>query len=103
LGAIRTLLTNGVRIPEDIAVVGFDDIEAGRYNTPTLTTISPDKTTIAQLAVDRLIARLDNQDDSAPAELWAPYELMVRESTVTPAPAEVLATAPAISPEASPA
>jgi LacI family transcriptional regulator, repressor for deo operon, udp, cdd, tsx, nupC, and nupG len=85
LGAIRTLLTNGVRIPDDIAVVGFDDIEAGRYNTPTLTTISPDKTKIAELAVDRLIARLDNQDDTAPEELWAPYELMVRESTVTPA------------------
>lgn len=83
LGAIRTLLSNGVRIPEDVAVVGFDDIEAGRYNTPTLTTISPDKTTIAQLAVDRLIARLENRDDSAPAELWAPYELAVRESTVT--------------------
>lgn len=82
LGAIRTLLSNGVRIPDDIAVVGFDDIEAGRYNTPTLTTISPDKTTIAQLAVDRLIARLENGDDNAPAELWAPYELAVRESTL---------------------
>ena len=84
LGAIRTLLTNGVRIPQDIAVVGFDDIEAGRYNTPTLTTIAPDKTKIAELAVDRLIARLDQQDDTAPEELWAPYELMVRESTVAP-------------------
>lgn len=85
LGAIRTLLTNGVRIPEDIAVVGFDDIEGGRYNTPTLTTISPDKTAIAQLAVDRLIARLDKEDETAPAEFWAPYELVVRESTVAAA------------------
>jgi DNA-binding LacI/PurR family transcriptional regulator len=81
LGAIRTLLTRGIRVPGDVAVAGFDDIEAGRYNTPSLTTISPDKTTIAQLAVDRLISRLDAQASHQPAELWAPHELVVREST----------------------
>ena len=81
LGAIRTLLSRGVRVPEDVAVVGFDDIETGRYNTPSLTTISPDKSTIAWLAVDRLIARLGKRADSEPVELWAPYELAVREST----------------------
>lgn len=81
LGAIRTLLAGGLRVPEDVAVVGFDDIEGGRYNTPSLTTISPDKATIASLAVDRLIARLAPGADREPAELWAPYELIVREST----------------------
>jgi LacI family repressor for deo operon, udp, cdd, tsx, nupC, and nupG len=83
LGAIRTLLTRGLRIPEDVAVVGFDDIEAGRYNTPTLTTISPDKAMIAQLAVDRLVTRLGGPPDAddAPAELWAPHRLVIREST----------------------
>nr|WP_246144366.1 LacI family DNA-binding transcriptional regulator [Actinacidiphila oryziradicis] len=81
LGAIRTLLTRGVRIPDDVAVVGFDDIEAGRYNTPTLTTISPDKTMIAQLAVNRLFSRLDGRSPGEPGELWAPYSLEIREST----------------------
>jgi DNA-binding LacI/PurR family transcriptional regulator len=84
LGAIRTLLSFGLRVPEDIAVVGFDDIEAGRYSTPTLTTISPDKARIARLAVERLVARV-GQDPAAggpPAELWAPHRLEVRESTV---------------------
>jgi DNA-binding LacI/PurR family transcriptional regulator len=81
LGAIRTLLSRGVRVPEDVAVVGFDDIEAGRYNTPSLTTISPNKSTIAWLAVDRLIARLGDRADDEPIELWAPYELAIREST----------------------
>jgi DNA-binding LacI/PurR family transcriptional regulator len=81
LGAIRTLLTWGIRVPDDVAVAGFDDIEAGQYNTPSLTTISPDKATIAQLAVDRLIARLDIQVNHQPAELWAPHKLVVREST----------------------
>jgi LacI family transcriptional regulator, repressor for deo operon, udp, cdd, tsx, nupC, and nupG len=79
--AIRALLTWGIRVPDDVAVVGFDDIVAGRYKTPSLTTISPDKATIAQLAVDRLIARLDIQVNHEPAELWAPHELVVRECT----------------------
>jgi DNA-binding LacI/PurR family transcriptional regulator len=59
-------------VPDDVAVAGFDDIVAGRYNTPSLTTISPDKATIAQLAVDRLIARLAGQVNHEPGELWAP-------------------------------
>ena len=39
-------------VPGDVAVVGFDDIEEGRYSTPTLTTVRPDKERIARLAVD---------------------------------------------------
>jgi LacI family repressor for deo operon, udp, cdd, tsx, nupC, and nupG len=81
LGAIRTLLSRGVRVPEDVAVVGFDDIETGRFNTPSLTTVSPDKSTIAWLAVDRLIGRLGERADDEPVQLWAPYELAIREST----------------------
>jgi LacI family repressor for deo operon, udp, cdd, tsx, nupC, and nupG len=81
LGAIRTLLTRGLRVPEDVAVVGFDDIEAGRFNTPTLTTISPDKGTIARLAVQRIAARLGDGPQQPPVELWAPHHLEVREST----------------------
>lgn len=61
--------------------MGFDDIETGRYSTPTLTTISPDKATIARLAVERLIGRLTDTPDAPPAELWAPHHLAVREST----------------------
>lgn len=81
IGAIRTLLTNGLRVPEDVAVVGFDDIEAGRYQTPSLTTVSPDKAAIARLALERLISRLDDEDRAEPVELRAGYELIVREST----------------------
>jgi len=81
LGALRTLLRSGVRVPEDIAVVGFDDIEDGRYATPTLSTVKPDKAEIARLAVELLADRLAGDRDTAPRELVAGHELVIREST----------------------
>ncbi|MCU1526550.1 MAG: LacI family transcriptional regulator, partial [Frondihabitans sp.] len=83
IGAIRTLLAAGLKVPEDVAVVGFDDIEAGRYHTPSLTTVSPDKPEIARLALERLIFRLGDQDGPPAEELRAPYRLIVRESTAS--------------------
>ncbi|ONI74091.1 LacI family transcriptional regulator [Kribbella sp. ALI-6-A] len=80
LGALRTILSRGLRVPEDIALVGFDDIEDGRYSTPSLTTISPDKNQIAKNAVQLLLNRLDG-DRSDPAEISAGYTLELREST----------------------
>lgn len=79
IGAMRTLLSRGLRIPEDVAVVGFDDIEASSYTTPSVTTIAPDKAVIGRIAVERLLARLHGE--AAPFT-WAPYRLVVRESTV---------------------
>lgn len=81
LGAIRVLHERGLRVPQDVAVVGFDDIEDSSYSTPSLTTVRPDKQRIARLAVDQLAARLDGSDTARPRELSAPFELAVREST----------------------
>ncbi|MET8230887.1 LacI family DNA-binding transcriptional regulator [Micromonospora sp. NPDC005298] len=84
LGALRALHEAGLRVPEDVAVVGFDDIEDGRFSIPTLSTVAPDKAQIARLAVELLANRLDG-DRTAPArELSAPYRLEFRESTRTP-------------------
>ncbi len=80
LGALRTLHERGIRVPEDIAVVGFDDIEDGRYSTPTLSSISPDKTYIASKALDLLTARLDGTFEP-PRAYFAPFELKIRESS----------------------
>lgn len=79
-GAIREALTSGLRVPRDIAVAGFDDIEDGRYSSPTLTTISPNKQQIAQVAVEMLIARVSG-DPSKSREHIAAFELAIREST----------------------
>lgn len=80
LGAMRTLADRRIRIPDDIAVIGFDDIEDGRYSVPTLSTISPDKAEIAARAVDMLSRRLAG-DTTPPQEHFAGYQLLVRESS----------------------
>ena len=80
IGAMRTILASGLRIPQDIAVIGFDDIEDAQYTFPSLTTISPDKEGIARLAVAQLLDRL-NGNEGTPASRSVEYRLVVREST----------------------
>lgn len=87
LGVIRSLQRHGIRVPQDVAVVGFDDIPYGRTATPTLTTISPDRAEVARLAVDSLVrqrAAADAGRDHEPRSLEVPFRLVVRESTVGP-------------------
>lgn len=87
LGAIRALADHGLRVPDDVAVVGFDDIEDGRYSCPRLTTIAPNKDQIAELAIRRLVGRLTGElpetaDDPESADhLAATHRLIVRESS----------------------
>ncbi|MBW4703399.1 MULTISPECIES: LacI family DNA-binding transcriptional regulator [unclassified Micromonospora] len=81
LGALRALHEAGLRVPTDVAVAGFDDIEDGRFSVPTLTTVAPDKERIARLAVDLLAGRLGGDRDAPPRELTAPHRLTPREST----------------------
>ncbi|MQA78239.1 MAG: LacI family DNA-binding transcriptional regulator [Streptosporangiales bacterium] len=80
LGALRALHERGLRVPDDVAVIGFDDIEDGAFHVPTLSTVSPDKEQIAGEAVRALAAKLRGEDDE-PRELTADHRLVVREST----------------------
>jgi len=82
LGALRALHDAGCRIPEDVAVVGYDDIEEGLFATPSLTTVSPDKMEIGRVAVSFLIGRIQETRRGAPESVAAPFRLTVRESTI---------------------
>jgi DNA-binding LacI/PurR family transcriptional regulator len=84
LGALRELNRRGIRVPDDIAVVGFDDIDDGRFSTPTLTTVAPDKAAIARTAIDLVAHRLSDEAGPSPQEVFAPYRLIERESTRGP-------------------
>jgi DNA-binding LacI/PurR family transcriptional regulator len=92
LGAMRTLYQAGQRVPDDVAVVGFDGVEDGAYATPALTTIVPDKPQIGRGAVSLLLGRIMGTRIGPPENVIAPFELAVRESTGPPgaasAPAE---------------
>jgi LacI family transcriptional regulator, repressor for deo operon, udp, cdd, tsx, nupC, and nupG len=80
IGAMQTVLRRGLRIPDDIAIVGFDDIEEARYAFPALTTIAPDKGALARCAVAQLFARL--KDQGAPlTSHQVGYSLKVRGSS----------------------
>jgi DNA-binding LacI/PurR family transcriptional regulator len=80
LGALRAVVDAGLRVPRDVAVVGFDDIEDGRYAVPRLTTVSPDRDQIAALALQVLRDRLAGDDTPARVHT-AGHRLVVRESS----------------------
>jgi DNA-binding LacI/PurR family transcriptional regulator len=81
LGALYALARHGVRVPEDVAVVGFDDIQDGRYANPPLSTVSPDKAALAREAVQLLHDRITDPA-AATRDVQVPFELRARESTV---------------------
>lgn len=80
MGAMRAVFDAGLRVPDDVAVIGVDDIEEGRFSRPSLSTVSLDTPFIAREAVRRIAARID--DPSLAAEqIIAPHHLLPREST----------------------
>jgi LacI family repressor for deo operon, udp, cdd, tsx, nupC, and nupG len=80
LGACRAVAAAGLRVPDDISIVGFDDIEASLYNTPTLTTIRSPLRELGRRSVEHLMTRIRNPD--RPCEQIAlQAELIVRESS----------------------
>ncbi|MFB8773922.1 LacI family DNA-binding transcriptional regulator [Streptomyces broussonetiae] len=85
IGAMHALARAGLRVPEDVAVIGVDGIQEGEYSSPTLTTVAPDKTHIARLAVSTLVGVIEGTAPS-PSDTKAPYRLVVRGSTVSESP-----------------
>lgn len=80
LGAIWALEQAGLRVPDDVAVVGWDNIEDGRYHSPSLTTVAPDLVALADKAVDALINRIEGSQDPS-TSFVVPHRLLVRGST----------------------
>ncbi|NAZ80779.1 substrate-binding domain-containing protein [Kineococcus sp. R8] len=81
LGAMRVLEDSGRKVPADVAVVGFDDIDETRYSVPALSTVKPALEDIAATAVAYLIDRIGRADAGPPRAHRAGVELLVRESS----------------------
>lgn len=82
LGAIIALKELGYTVPDDVSVIGFDNIELTRYTSPSLTTVSQDKKKIGQEAGKHLIALIDGKKNIEPGIVKrVPVELIIRKST----------------------
>ena len=87
LGALRAASQRGIRIPEDLAVVGFDGLEEGAFFLPSLTTIAQPLRDLGELAVQHIIAETSDGggDGLAPDRTRVlPTRLVVRESAPDP-------------------
>jgi LacI family transcriptional regulator len=80
IGAIRAFREAGVRVPEDISVVGFDDILGAAYNHPSLTTVRQPLRLMGELATETLLKKIENEGEY-PVEILVDPEFVVREST----------------------
>jgi DNA-binding LacI/PurR family transcriptional regulator len=85
IGAIRALRDANLLVPDDVSVVGFDDIAAAAYHNPSLTTIRQPLRDMGQMAARILLQRIQGLKDY-PKQCAIPPELIIREST---APASV--------------
>lgn len=80
VGAMRALRDAGKRVPEDVSVIGFDDIPLASYFDPPLTTIRQDIGMVGQQATRLLVQRLE-QPETPRVQMRLPAELVVRNST----------------------
>jgi DNA-binding LacI/PurR family transcriptional regulator len=81
IGAVRAFRDAGLRVPEDISVVGFDDIQAAAYLTPRLTTVRQPLREMGKLAAKQLLQWISNGKENGPRSICVQPELVVREST----------------------
>jgi LacI family transcriptional regulator len=80
VGALSALRDADVRVPEDVAVVGFDDIPIARYVSPPLTTVRVAIARLGERAAERLFEAIEQPDAHAPTHVIMPAELVVRRT-----------------------
>lgn len=82
LGVLKALKDLKIRVPEDIQVVGFDDIAFAKHFTPALTTVAQDRKLLGETAAKLLINLMDNPDEEIEEVVKLPVKLVVRDSTI---------------------
>ena len=82
MGSIRALHDHGYRVPQDVSIVGFDDIQSASYRLPSLTTIQQPLKLMGRTAAAALLRRMADED--LPATIQVKPQLVVRESSGAP-------------------
>jgi DNA-binding LacI/PurR family transcriptional regulator len=80
IGAIRAIQEQGLRVPQDISIIGFDDIPGAAFNNPSLTTVRQPLNRMGEVAAQSLLERIEGKKEY-PNEIAIEPELVVREST----------------------
>lgn len=84
-GFISELNSRGVRVPDDVSVVGFDDIDIAKHYIPPLTTIRQPRNDMGEMAAKKLLANIsDGFNPDQQDKLLLPVELVIRKSTTAP-------------------
>jgi LacI family transcriptional regulator len=81
IGAIRALHDAGMRVPQDVSVIGFDDIVPAQFHVPSLTTIRQPLARMGRLAASILLDRIANPENLYAPTIMVKPKLIVREST----------------------
>lgn len=82
IGAIRAIQEHGLRVPQDISVIGFDDIPGAAFHSPSLTTVRQPLNRMGEVAAQSLLDRIEGKKEY-PSEIAIEPELATRESTAT--------------------
>src|ERR1700722_3207310 len=80
IGAIRAIHEHALRVPQDVSVLGFDDIPGAAFHTPSLTTVRQPLSRMGEVAAQSLLDRIEGKEDY-PSEIAIEPEFVVREST----------------------
>ena len=78
-GALQALKQSGRRVPEDVAVIGFDDFEISRYSDPPLTTVRQPIVDMGRTMARQMLGLVNDEQD-VPRAVVLPTELVVRAS-----------------------
>jgi DNA-binding LacI/PurR family transcriptional regulator len=81
LGALHALHARGLVVPDDVALIGFDDVDDVRYSVPTITSVDPGSPQIARTAVDLLVERIAGGSDRTFRRVVPTSRIVGREST----------------------
>jgi DNA-binding LacI/PurR family transcriptional regulator len=84
IGVMRALADAGRSVPDDVSIVGFDDIPLAEYQAPPLTTIRQDFDAQAERGLTCLVRQIEAPADAPPCDATPPLQLVVRQSTSVP-------------------
>jgi DNA-binding LacI/PurR family transcriptional regulator len=89
IGAIRALRENGLRVPKDVSVIGFDDIQSAEFQNPALTTVRQPLHQMGKIAAETLLRRITRPGQgSRTGQITVKPEIVLRESTAPPSTRE---------------